>query len=256
MPGGVRRRRPEWANDRADPDWENQQDSTSAKLESEIWTQFADHHPGPRLPKVPHTEASQKTALDHTSTGSETSCTTGGNHRRRHLLGIAAALICGSTVWADGPGNTPAIQIRATPVEITGGVLDGLVLHGTVELDSDNPNFGGFSGLSVQDGHLIAVSDRGHWLLADIEDRPNGLFPTKAGYAPMRDDSGERMESSGRDAEGLTLRDGNLIVSFERDHRIAFHLQDGWLGDDFYDRAFEGLGNNKGLEGLATTPDG
>lgn len=159
-------------------------------------------------------------------------------------------------MWADGPGNTPAIQIRATPAEITGGVLDGLVLHGTVELDSDNPNFGGFSGLSVQDGHLIAVSDRGHWLLADIEDRPNGLFPTKAGYAPMRDDSGERMESSGRDAEGLTLRDGNLIVSFERDHRIAFHLQDGWLGDDFYDRAFEGLGNNKGLEGLATTPDG
>lgn len=47
--------------------------------------QPADHHPGPRLLGMPHLEASQKTALDHTPKGSKTSCIMGGNHRRRFL---------------------------------------------------------------------------------------------------------------------------------------------------------------------------
>lgn len=172
------------------------------------------------------------------------------------LLGLACLQSLASPAHADGPGGTPEIKIRVTPIEITGGVLDGLHLHGTVELNSDNPEFGGFSGLSMQDGHLIAVTDRGHWLLADIDDRPSGLFPTRAGLAQMRDSEGRALDDAGGDAEGLTTRDGSLVVSFERDHRIAFHLQDGQVGDDKHHRAFEELSTNKGLEGLATTPDG
>ncbi len=41
--------------------------SSSTKLAAKIWTQFADHHPGPRLLEVPHLEALQKTAFDHSS---------------------------------------------------------------------------------------------------------------------------------------------------------------------------------------------
>ena len=169
---------------------------------------------------------------------------------------LAVLLAAVFPAFADGPGGTPEITIRSTPVEISNGVLNGLILHGTVELDSDHSEFGGFSGLNVTDGHLVAVSDAGWWLLADIENRANGLFPTNAGYAPMRDSQGARFEKSGGDAEGLTTRDGNLVVSFERDHRIAFHIETGQLGDDVRDDRFEAMSTNKGLEALATTPDG
>ena len=108
----------------------------------------------------------------------------------------------------------------------------------------------------MQDGHLIAVSDAGWWLLADVEDTATGLKPAKSGYAPMRDGDGNRFEKAGGDAEGLTVRDGNLVVSFERDHRIAFHIETGQLGDDVRDAGFEKMSTNKGLEALATTPDG
>ena len=171
-------------------------------------------------------------------------------------IAATALLATVLSAFAEGPGGTPAIEIRSTPVEITGGVLDGLALHGTTELDSDHPEFGGFSGLNMQDGHLIAVSDAGWWLLADVEDTATGLKPTNSGFAPMRDSEGARFEKAGGDAEGLTVRDGNLVVSFVRDHRIAFHIETGQVGDDVRHNSFEAMSSNKGLEALATTPDG
>lgn len=176
----------------------------------------------------------------------------------RRLLSIVALVLAAGSASAEptGPGGTPLIEIRATPVDIVDGKLNGLVLQGTVELTSDNDDFGGFSGLLMSDGKLISVSDRGWWLLADIEDRANGLYPVLAGYAPMTGAEGRRLDKGGRDAEGLTLRDGFMAVSFERDHRIAFHLEEGRLDDEVTDTRFERFGSNKGLEGLATTPDG
>lgn len=171
---------------------------------------------------------------------------------------IALSILTGSAiaVLAEGPGDTPLLEVRATPVEIRNPDLDGLHLNGTVQLRADHPKFGGFSGLLVDSGHLIAISDFGWWLLADLDDRADGLYPVRAGFAPMRDSAGDVLDRGGRDAESLTIRDGSLVVGFERDHRIAFHIQDGKLGDDFYHRNFENLSFNKGLEGLATTPDG
>ncbi|WP_415644224.1 hypothetical protein, partial [Sphingomonas antarctica] len=40
-------------------------------------------HTGQRLFIMSHSQALQKTALDHARIGSETSCTPGGNHRSR-----------------------------------------------------------------------------------------------------------------------------------------------------------------------------
>ena len=174
------------------------------------------------------------------------------------ILLIALSVLTGlaTAVLAEGPGDTPLLEVRATPVDILNPDLDGLHLNGTVQLQADHPKFGGFSGLLVDSGHLIAVSDFGWWLLADLDDREDGLYPARAGFAPMRDSAGDVLDRGGRDAESLTIRDGSLVVGFERDHRIAFHIQDGKLGDDFYHRTFENLSFNKGLEGLATTPDG
>ena len=157
---------------------------------------------------------------------------------------------------AQGPGGTPEIEVRAEAVEIEPYTLRGLRLRGTVSLDADHPDFGGFSGLLMNGPRLIAVSDRGWWLLSELTEGPEGMRPARSGYAKMTDSEGEPLERSGGDAEGLTQRDGIMAVSFERDDRIMFHLEEGRLGEEVRARAFEDLGYNKGMEALATTPDG
>lgn len=177
------------------------------------------------------------------------------------IAGVAAAVLaaCGpprAPAHAEGPGGTPAISIRASAVTLRPGTLNGLQLLSAVSLTSSHPDFGGFSGLVVTDGHMVAVSDRGAWLLADLAEDAPGLRPVRAGMAPMLGSDGRALDKAGGDAEGLTIRDGNLVVSFERDHRISFHQERGQLGDVVRDRIFERMSSNKGMEALATTPDG
>ncbi len=162
----------------------------------------------------------------------------------------------GPTAAQTGPGGTPLIEISVQSVGLTPSDVDGVQLRSAVALTSPNPDFGGFSGLIIQNQHMVAISDRGHWLLADLEEGPRGLLPTRAGYAPITDSDGRPFEEAGADAEGLTVRDGAFAVSFEQDHRIMFHIQEGRLGDVFQTRDFERLPGNNGLEGLATLPDG
>ncbi|MEM6662423.1 MAG: esterase-like activity of phytase family protein [Pseudomonadota bacterium] len=178
---------------------------------------------------------------------------------KRVLWALLLAAACGPVATgpgAAGPGGTPGLAITSAPVDIDGGVLTGLTLRGTVALTASPDEFGGFSGLHIDQGHMVAVNDIGWWLLADLDDTDNGLAPDRAGFAPMLDADGAAYDKAGGDAEGLTMRDGFLAVSFERDHRIMFHQGDGRMGDLIQDRAFERLGTNKGLEALATTPDG
>ncbi|MEO1492531.1 MAG: esterase-like activity of phytase family protein [Pseudomonadota bacterium] len=172
-------------------------------------------------------------------------------------LGLAVAFAIPAMGFADtGPAGTPLIEIGVRSITLKPAELSGLRLSSAVVLTSENADFGGFSGLSIEAGHMVAISDRGHWLLADLEDGPRGLVPVRAGYAAITDADGARIERSGADAEGLTIRDGAFVVSFEQDHRIMFHLEQGRLGDTFRTRAFERLSGNAGLEGLATLPDG
>ena len=167
---------------------------------------------------------------------------------------LATALILlAFPALAEGPGGTPEIELRAHSVDISPHKLNGLHLRGTVSLNADHKHFGGFSGLLMNGTRLIAVSDRGWWLLAEFDEE---MQPLRAGYAPMLDSEGARLERSGRDAEGLTRRDAAMVVSFERDDRLMFHLEEGKLGETIRDRDFEKLSYNQGLEALATTPDG
>ena len=159
-------------------------------------------------------------------------------------------------VLAEGPGGTPELKVESEQVDISPYRLQGLRLRGTVSLAADHAQFGGFSGLLMNGPRLIAVTDKGWWLLSELADGPDGLQPGRSGFAPMLDQDGAPFESSGSDAEGLTVRDGLLVVSFERDDRIMFHVEEGRLGDALRARAFERLGYNKGIEALATTPDG
>lgn len=169
--------------------------------------------------------------------------------------GLAMVLATGA-VAEEGPGGTQAIEIRHEPVRLAPTRLEGLTLRSAVSLTSDHADFGGFSGLLMDGPRMVAITDKGHWLLADIADGPEGLHPSKSGFAPMLEEDGLPIDRGGRDAEALTVRDGIFAVGFERDHRIMFHLERGKLGDVVRPGEFEQLEFNAGIEALATLEDG
>jgi hypothetical protein len=101
-----------------------------------------------------------------------------------------------------------------------------LTWRGGIEITSPSSRFGGLSGLLVSaDGaRLLAVSDKGRWLAAnlryDVEGRLIGIGDAQ--MARLRDLDGDAISKKRqRDAESLAeLADGSILVSFERKHRI------------------------------------
>lgn len=101
---------------------------------------------------------------------------------------------------------------------------------GGIELNSDHSDFGGLSGLHIESTgtRLLAISDQGHWLSADLilneAGLPIGL--ENATLAPLTDEAGAVLSGkSNTDAEGLSVHlkmDGTreACVSFERKHRV------------------------------------
>lgn len=116
--------------------------------------------------------------------------------------------------------NVPFEDITITPKPVPlGGDLAGLRYVGGWHLISEYPGFGGLSGLVItKDGDLLSVSDLGAFVLIDLE----GGRPTRdAGFGYMRGADGLQLTGKlDSDAEGLAVREGIALVSFEREHRI------------------------------------
>jgi len=149
-----------------------------------------------------------------------------------------------------------SVTITANPVEIAGGALDGLAANGAWVLRGNRRRFGGFSGLLVSQGRIYAVSDMGWWFGASLSTDGDNLRLTDGKLAPMRNGEGDRYAKGGGDAEGLTRLGDRLVVSFERNHRLMFLRETGRLGATIQPQSFEQLRSNKGLEALASLPDG
>jgi len=158
--------------------------------------------------------------------------------------------------WDKALAAAAPVAVTAEPVAITGGDLTGLALGGAWVLRGDHPDFGGFSGLVVAGDRLIAVSDMGWWFGATLIEGDGAQRLADARLAPMRDGEGDGYTKAGGDAEGLTRLGPRLAVSFERDHRLMFLCETGRMGATIQPRAFEQFRSNKGLEALATLPDG
>ena len=77
--GGARRRRPEWPKRSNRSGLGKPVLPAKQRLARQTRTRPADHHLGPRLLEVPHSEAGKKFALDHTPKRSKDSCIMGGN---------------------------------------------------------------------------------------------------------------------------------------------------------------------------------
>lgn len=178
----------------------------------------------------------------------------------RGRAALAALLLlfpCPGRSEADGDPAAAgrAVAIAAIPVEVAASSLNGLGAGGAWILRSGDPAFGGFSGLLVEEGRLLAVSDRGAWLSAAIGIAGGALSLTDARMSPLRNGAGEELAGAAADAEALARFDGALLVGFERDHRIERHIGGGRTGGEIRQRSFEALPNNAGIEALASVAD-
>jgi len=173
------------------------------------------------------------------------------------LIGLALTVVPGLADIPAGPAASGApLTVTACPVEVPGTLHRTLTVLGSWELSADHPDFGGLSGLLVEDGRLTAVTDRGRWLEARLALDGAALTLSEARIAPILTHDGAPLSRAGGDAEGLASLGPDLYVAFEQDHRVMRHLGGGRVGEGTRAAAFETLASNAGLEGLATHPRG
>ena len=152
-----------------------------------------------------------------------------------------------------------------TPEQLAASLPPRARLSLAWELASDNPDFGGISGLArlpdEDGGGLLAVTDAGSFIWIRLADEA----PAMAFMSRMREPEGRPYpRKSEGDAEGLVYSDGIALVSFERRFRIeGFDLRScapnasGVLLATLPDR-YEGQGidENQGPEALFLSPGG
>lgn len=182
------------------------------------------------------------------------------------LFSVCGAALHGAPALA---ADTDTIDISAFTIPLYPDrpgdhQADRLIFRGGLQMSSTDRRFGGLSDLVVSaDGtELLAVSDQAHWFRAELRYDENGDLSAmpRAEMAPMRGLAGENLQDKDGDAEGMTSvlphdPDGDVLVSFERVHRIwRYDLSNGlgaipetvptgnWL---------DALSFNEGLEGIA-----
>ncbi|WP_321458775.1 esterase-like activity of phytase family protein [uncultured Cohaesibacter sp.] len=162
-----------------------------------------------------------------------------------------------------------AIDVVAQPLAPLGGrsasdqqSYGKLEWIGGLKLSSDEPAFGGFSGLAFLDReHFVAISDRGSVLSAKLalkDGRPVAITDASMRMLPG---IGAELPQWRRDSEGLALKDGQAFVSFEGDTRVTrYSMQGNALlrleGRLPLNAEIEAANQaNRGLEAIATIPD-
>jgi hypothetical protein len=137
-----------------------------------------------------------------------------------------------------------------------------LVEDGRVVWNEDDSRFGGLSGLEIRDNgsSLVAVSDRGAWVTADLIREDGRLTDvTMTGIGLLKGVDGEPLDNARiRDAEGLALdAQGRAYVSFETRHRVRrYDRIDGPAAEIPGHPDFPNLITNSSLEALAVGDDG
>jgi hypothetical protein len=177
----------------------------------------------------------------------------------------AAAPAAAQRSTDDEPGSPVAVRATAISFSTAGKTRFGrLTFLGGLQLTSDEPTFGGFSGLVLDaDGGLMAVTDQGHWLRATLsyaDGAPKGLSDARMG--PIADKTGKPYGSKfAQDAEALrALPGGRFLIAYEHRHRVGdYSFRDGTLRLNRYlglAQITRGLPRNQGLEALAVFKDG
>ena len=121
------------------------------------------------------------------------------------------------------------IAIRAHPIVFKPSApkqkqFGKLIWRGGLFLASKSKSFGGISGLRLDEKgeKLLAITDKGAWIRADIiykNNRPAGLKNSLMG--PLNTTKNVPLKKSRlRDSESLAFYKNDLLIGFERQHRI------------------------------------
>ncbi|MBY8978221.1 esterase-like activity of phytase family protein [Rhodobacteraceae bacterium NNCM2] len=172
-------------------------------------------------------------------------------------IGILADRFAGgSAAQAGEAADLKPVIITATPVEVPATHLTGLTPAGAWHLTGDNEWFGGLSGLMIEGDEMIAVSDKAHLLRARIGLEGDELSLNDATLWHLRDSNDYLLDHLEGDAESIAYDGDDLMISFERDHRIERFGPDGRLSDPVEGLDFSDLNDNGGIEAMVTLPDG
>lgn len=183
--------------------------------------------------------------------------------------GLLALLLLASTgsAWAASSGETLPIrsrQISSFAVGSSATRFGALEFVGGLEMTSANSLFGAVSAIRFRpDGtSFIAIMDTGHWLegavTRDADGRLSGLTDLTA--TPMADRNGDVGLAKWKvDSEGLALRSGQVVVSYEQAHRIDIYPDPGFaastpIGSLALPFPIKELRNNGGIETIAVAP--
>ena len=143
--------------------------------------------------------------------------------------------------------------------------VGALKYHGGLWLQSEDPGFGGLSGLAVSGAagspRILSVTDQGERFTATAVLKDGRILRLdSATLEPLTGPNGAVLTGKALgDAESLTrLPDGRILVGFERRHRIWAYGPDltGPATPFATPAALERSPSNGGLESLVNWPDG
>ena len=148
--------------------------------------------------------------------------------------------------------------INLFPTDLENISLNKLKFVSGVEIKSNHPDFGGLSGLIInEDKSLIAVGDQGIWLTGKIKIDENGklveIIDGRLGHLKGKKNNPLYMlGKSYTDAESIEHYNNKFLVSFERKHRILIFNNTFSHSEIFYDRIkYLDLPDNGGIEAMA-----
>ncbi|MCW9035924.1 MAG: esterase-like activity of phytase family protein [Rhodospirillales bacterium] len=175
---------------------------------------------------------------------------------RSTLISLLLAISLYTPVFA------AAIEVQTDPVNFNPekasiSSLGKLSFVKGVEYKSDSKKFGGFSALLFQGDQLFSVTDKGHWLKANIDFSTLAL--TQVTLSPLHSKKNKPLiKKKSSDAESLASDGtGGFYVTFERKHRIT-HYKDlsGPAITLPHPQGLKALANNHGVEAAVKLKDG
>ena len=156
------------------------------------------------------------------------------------------------------PVELKSSKINLFPTDLENISLNKLKFVSGIEIKSNHPDFGGLSGLIINDDKsLIAVGDQGIWLTGKIKINENGklveIINGRLGHLKGNENNPlYKLGKSYTDAESIEPYNNKFVVSFERKHRILIFNNIFSHSEIFYDKIkYLDLPDNGGIEAMA-----
>jgi hypothetical protein len=179
------------------------------------------------------------------------------------ILALAAIFLLLATITGPGPPPPPQgpgeAMLTIAPVALDAAAparrrVGALNFLGGWSLSSADERFGGISGMHVEDGRIVAISDVGMLMRFAV---PGTAATAGVRFDPLVEGPGPRTRKSNRDTEAMAISGGRLWAAFERHNAI-------WRYDLASLRALSSArpapmrrwGGNRGPEALVRLADG